>query len=376
MPALRPLPLPDSLRSLTQPLTIAGLFTLFAVGLSLRWIAPEHAIAGWLLLAMFTAGFLLHDAVASRHPRMGHALLALQPLPALGLIALTPRVGTASVLLVIWTAAIVMTWSPRRALFAVVAADIGVYLILRAAGHPSPLTLVLLYAGFQAFAALCAHYATTAERARDRLALVNADLLATRALLADSARDAERLRVARELHDVAGHKLTALTLNLRALASDPDMAARSEVRIAQQLAAELLGDIRGIVQAMRDSRGLDLATALRALAAPLPRPRLDLQIAPDVHIDDARTAETVLRLVQEALTNSARHADAETVAVRLHYDGAHLHIDINDDGRLRGPVREGNGLSGMRERVRDAGGTLDVQRSPQGSLSIAASLPR
>src|SRR3546814_18563567 len=79
----------------------------------------------------------------------------------------------------------------------------------------------------------------------------------------DAARDAERVRVARELHDVAGHKLTALTLNLRALAADPQLGAREEVPVSQQLARELLGDLRGVVQALRDPRGPDLAPALQ-----------------------------------------------------------------------------------------------------------------
>lgn len=363
------------LRSLLQPLNLAALCTLFAVALSLRWMPPEHVLAGWMLLATFTAAFLLHDLVAPRHPRLGHALLVLLPLLALLLIRLSPRVGTAQVLLVIWTVAIALEWSPRLALLAIVLADAGVYLILRKAGHPSPLTVVLLYTGFQAFAALIAHYARTTERARDQLARVNADLLATRALLADSARDAERLRVARELHDVAGHKLTAMSLNLRALAADPALAARPEVAIAQRMASELLADIRNVVHALRDAHGLDLATALHALAAPLPRPRLELDIGEDVRIDDPALADTVLRLVQEALTNSARHGDATRVCVTLRRDAATLGLTIEDDGRLRGPLREGNGLSGMRERVADRGGRLAFEPTARGALRIRAELP-
>jgi signal transduction histidine kinase len=295
---------------------------------------------------------------------------------ALALLWLAPRMGTAQILLVIWIVLLVVSWPPLLALAAALLADLAAWWLLRASGHDAALTVVLLYAGFQAFAALCAHYARSAERARDQLALVNADLLATRALLADSARDAERLRVARELHDVAGHKLTALTLNLRALAAEPALAARAEVGIAQQLAQELLGDIRGIVQAMRDSRGLDLATALRALAAPLPRPRLQLAIADDVQVTDAAAAEAVLRLVQEALTNAARHANADTLHVRLRRDGEGLAIEVEDDGRVRLPLREGNGLAGMRERLAVLGGRMRCEANPQGALRIAAWLPR
>lgn len=364
-----------SWRDLLQPLDLAGLLTLFAVGLALRWMPAEDLWLGWSLLAAFTLAFLCRGLCLRRSPVLGHLLLALMPVAAVLLVYLDPRKGVAQVLLVVWVAMVAALWPPRVVIGAVVVIDVAVYLVLRDAAHPAPLTVTLLYAGFQGFAALTAHYASTAERARDQLARVNADLLATRALLADSARDAERLRVARELHDVAGHKLTAMTLNLRALAADPAFAARDEVRLAQQLSGELLGDIRNVVQALRDTRGLDLVTALHALAAPLPRPRLQLDIAADLQVTDPATAETVLRVVQEALTNSARHGEAGTVHVRMQREGPCLRLDIEDDGRLRAPLREGNGLAGMRERIDAAGGMLSLSVGTRGALRIAAELP-
>lgn len=363
------------LRRLLDPADLAMLCALGAVALSLRYFTPEQLPTGMALLAAFTVTALLHETVSRRAARLGHALLVLQPLLGLALVALAPRVGIAQVLLVIWTAVIAISWPPRVALAAVVLVNLACYALLRAAGHIAPGTMILLYAGFQGFAAMFAHYARTAERARDQLARVNADLLATRALLADSARDAERLRVARELHDVAGHKLTAMSLNLRALAGDPAFAARPEVAVSQRMASELLTDIRNVVHALRDARGLDLATALHALAAPLPRPRLELDIGDDVHIDDPALAETVLRLVQEALTNSARHGDATRVRVALRCDAGALAVTIDDDGHLHAPLREGHGMAGMRERVAERGGRLAFDRTAHGSLRIQAALP-
>ena len=364
------------LSGILHPFTVAGLFTWGAVALSLRWFKPEQQVIAWCALLLYLLALLAHGLVRDRHRRSADALLWLEAICALALVWLDPGVGTAQVLLVIWTAQIAANWPPRGAIAAVVAADVVVYWIVRSAGHSSsPLTVVALYAGFQAFAALCAYYAVSAESARDRLALVNADLLATRALLADSARDAERLRVARELHDVAGHKLTALTLNLRALATDPAFTDRRELAVAQKMAAELLGDIRNVVQALRDSSGLDLGTALRALAAPMPRPSLQLRIDDDVHINDPAVAEAVLRLVQEAMTNSARHAEAGIVWVALARAGNCLSVKVEDDGYVRGTIREGNGLSGMRERLAAAGGTLALSTTARGALRIEASLP-
>lgn len=356
-------------------MTLAGVFTIGAVSLGLRFLPPDILPAAAAALGAYAAGFLLF-AVApdtwKRSRRIG--LVAMAGL-ALLLAWLTPRVGTAQVLLVVWVACAVNVLSPRWVIGAAVVLNTAFYTLLVHHDFGAPATMTLINMGFQALAGLCVHYARRAEDSRDALARVNADLLATRALLADSARDAERLRVARELHDVAGHKLTAMKINLRALASDPALAGREEVRIAQQLSTELLDDIRSVVQAMRDSRGLDLQTAIRALAAPLPRPALDLQIADGVQIADPAVAESLLRIVQECLTNAARHANADTLTVSLKNEEAGMHLHIEDDGRLKGRLCEGNGLSGIRERVAAMGGELRLGSSATGGLRVDVRLP-
>ena len=361
-------------RRLLEPLTLAGLFALGAVALVMHYVDRGHRAVGWALLAAFALGFLF--VVLSRC-RDGRMWLATAPMPllALALIALDPRPGVAPVLLVVWVAVGIGLWPARIIVPVALLADAAFWLILRRAGFDNAFLVMLINASFQVFAGLCVHYARSTELARDALARVNADLLATRALLADSARDAERLRVARELHDVAGHKLTALKLNLRALAADPALAAHAQIRLAEQLSGELLDDLRGVVRALRDSRGLDLETAIRALAAPLPAPALRLRIDPGVQVADPARAETLLRVVQEALTNAARHSHARVLDVHLAADGDGLCLHIEDDGRVRGPLREGNGLAGMRERIAAARGTLQLAIAPAGHLTIDARLP-
>jgi len=181
--------------------------------------------------------------------------------------------------------------------------------------------------------------------------------------------------VARELHDVAGHKLTAMKLNLRALASDPALAGRPQVRLSEQLASELLEDIRNVVQALPDSRGLELETALRALAAPLPQLRMQLNIGEDAVVRDPQLAETVLRIVQEAMTNAARHAGAATLWVELRREGSRLWLRIADDGQAPALLREGNGLAGIRERVAAVGGDLRIGRGVAGNLELTVEFP-
>lgn len=365
--------MPSLLRHLLRPLSLAGAVTVLVVGLSFG-VQRSDAGTSLLLLGVFLLLFVAHGW--ARLPTRVRAVAAvLQALLAVALIALQPRTGTAPVLLVVLVAQLAEHWPPRFVLAVALLANLAEYAVLRHSGFTQPLLVVLLYGGFQAFAALTAHYARSTALARDELARVNADLLATRALLADSARDAERLRLARELHDVAGHKLTAMRLNLRALAADPVLAGREGLQTAEQLSGELLSDIRQVVQSMRDDRGLDLDTALHALAAPFPRPRLQLQIADGVRVTDPRTAETVLRLVQEALTNAARHGEADNVWLTMTEEESRLRIDIRDDGQRAERIREGNGISGMRERLADVHGQLELARTEQGGMHLIARLP-
>ncbi|MEG2804960.1 histidine kinase [Stenotrophomonas sp.] len=366
--------MPTFLRTLISPLSLAGLLTIAAVGLSLGVPTDAGGALRWGLLGTFMAVFLAYDHLPARSP-LRLASDVLQMGIALWLAWLEPRVGTMPVLLVVLVAHLAEHWSPRAVLATAVALNVSLYLLLRQSGFNAPFLIVAIYAGFQAFAALTAHYARSAEQARDALSRVNADLLATRALLADSARDAERLRLARELHDVAGHTLTAMRLNLRALASDPALAGREPLQLAERLSAELLGDIRKVVQSMRDDRGLDLATALQALAAPFPRPGLRLRIAEQVRITNPLVADALLRLTQEALTNAARHGDADTVWLDIDKEDHCVRIDIRDDGQRAERIREGNGITGMRERLAALQGQLEVARTDRGGMHLTVRVP-
>lgn len=363
-------------KTLLEPMNLAALVTIAAIGATLVGLPRADWPLAYGLLLVFAALALPAES-ATLPAWMRHAALATMGIITLVLLWQFPRAGALPILTVIFAAMIAGSWPPWTVALALLAGNGVAWWILHRVGFSNALISVVLIACFQLFAVLTVHYARSAEASRDALALVNADLLATRALLADATRDAERLRMARELHDVAGHNLTALTLNLRALAADPALATREELRTAQAAAARLMGDIRGVVHALRESRGLDIATALQALAAPLPRPRLRLDVDEAVRIEDAATADALLRTVQEALTNAARHGSAGILHVQLRRHADALQLQIHDDApavRTSEPLREGNGLTGMRERIAALGGTVGFSREG-GGLRIEARLP-
>ncbi len=134
------------------------------------------------------------------------------------------------------------------------------------------------YAAFQLFAFGAARLAASEAAARRELSRVHAELLATQELFADAARTAERLRIARELHDALGHHLTALSIQLEIARNVATGRAQEPVEQAHALTKELLGELRSVVGAMREDQPIDLAGALRTLVAGIPRPRVHLDV--------------------------------------------------------------------------------------------------
>lgn len=360
---------------LFEPLNLVALATLAVVGYTmLRLEMPDRWYALLLVIAFGLLSVGMDLSPLDAHRSTTGFLLSFA-LGVLGILAcwFGAGAGTVQILLVLWVARASYYWPQRTLLIAAVALNVAVYFILSARGVRQPLLVTLLYACFQAFAAFLSTYSRRLEEARDHLMQVNADLLATRALLAETTRSNERFRVARDLHDVAGHKLTALRLNLRALAlARPD---QPELAVAEQLSADLLSDIRGVVHTLRAQEGLDVAPALAALAAPYDRPRVRVEMGDHVHITDARQAEAIVRCVQEALTNAAKHGDADSLTVTLRCDTGRLQLAITDNGRVLQHWAPGHGLQGMQERVEEAGGEVSIRASADGGMHIAASFP-
>ena len=185
------------------------------------------------------------------------------------------------------------------------------------------------------------------------------------------AKTAERERIARDLHDVLGHTLSLITvkseLAARLLPIEPERAAQELAEI-EATARRALSEVRQTVSGYR-AQGMEhevqeAAAMLRAAGIPLTErpatfPRLPAQ------------AEAALALIlREAVTNIVRHAGARTCSISLRVEGDATVLEVRDDGcGLAG--REGNGMRGMRERVADLGGQLQVHSGGGTSLRVA-----
>jgi signal transduction histidine kinase len=214
------------------------------------------------------------------------------------------------------------------------------------------------------------------QAVRTELALTNAELLASRELLAETSRTAERLRISRDLHDALGHHLAALSIQLDVAARRSEGAAADHIREAHAITRLLLGDVRDAVARLRQDADLNVATLIAPFCRDIGDLRIHLEIAEAATANDTKQAELIVRCVQEAITNTLKHAQARNLWVRIAQDDSGIDIQAHDDGRGVESMKLGHGLTGMRERFAQHGGRVDVTSGTTGGFGVHAMLPR
>jgi signal transduction histidine kinase len=235
------------------------------------------------------------------------------------------------------------------------------YLVMRFAwGEAEAAIMAVLYGTFHLFALLTARSAEEAATARDEAVFLNRELVATQHLLSEASRQSERTRIARDLHDLVGHHLTALSINLQIAERLTSGEAKEKIGESRALARLLLSDVRDAVSTLREESAVDFDKAVRLLVEQVPRLDISLDIQDGLAIDEFEVAESLLRCVQEALTNTLRHSGAKKSWIRVWQDEEGAHLEIHDDGQGSENVVEGNGLKGMRERLAHLKGSLDI----------------
>jgi signal transduction histidine kinase len=214
-----------------------------------------------------------------------------------------------------------------------------------------------------------------AEAAR-ALAGTNRELRSAQAIIASTARDAERLRISRELHDAWGHELTALGLQLEIASHVAEPGRANEhVMQAKGLARDLLTKVRDVVAALREAERCDLKDALETLAQSVPTPAIHVDVAPDVRVSPDQ-AHALIRCAQEAVTNAVKHSEASNLWLRVTQDGEGLRLVARNDGNVRrAATSPGTGLLGMQERIEHLGGRLAVQKDAGIGFTVDAWLP-
>ena len=223
---------------------------------------------------------------------------------------------------------------------------------------------------------------TGRKRAEESLRALTARLL--------QLQDDERRRIARELHDSAGQILVALDINLslvqknEGLAPNAANAVRESIALVQQLSKELRTTSHLLHPPLLDESGLP--SAVRWFVdgfAKRSKISVDLEIAPDLGRLPRELETTIFRMVQECLTNIHRHSGSPTANIRIALNSNHVSVAVRDRGKGMsadnyrnsfGPITPGVGIQGMRERVRQLGGHLQIHSGTSGT-TVRATLP-
>lgn len=277
----------------------------------------------------------------------------------------------------------VLTGAAAVAFLAAVAVlALGLHEGFTAAGIIGPVVGALVALGLGA-GVRALHRESQARRA------VIAELMATRSELAarerEVGREAERARLAGEIHDTVAQGLSSIGMLLHAAErSDPSHPAVDQIRLAREVAGENLTETRRLIAALRPAPldGVSLAGALRRVAEQVgtENPGLAVSVGGDLTADPpAELSAVLVRVTQEALTNAVKHGSPDQIRITLDHRPTSVQLEVHDDGcgfDTTAPRTAASfGLAGMARRVDDLGGTLEVESEVGGGTSVRAVLP-
>lgn len=363
-------------------------FAALAVWLSLGWQSLQALATGttlrgspvpalWLVpFAIFGISVVLAILVKLR-ASLHWSLLSIQLATVFAMATLRPG-GSWFIFLVIIAWQVAMAATPRKALSWVAvqtSALAGMVMILNPNADPNVFILGLSLV-LQLLFVFTAHALRAEMETARALDQANRELGAAHAIVANKVRDAERVRISRELHDAWAHELTALRLQLE-IASQVAEAGRAKDHVvrAKALAGALLGQVRDVVSTLREAESCDFRGSLEALAQGTPTLAIHVQISPDVRVGPEQ-AHALIRCAQEAVTNVIKHAQAANLWLLVTSDCEGVRLVARNDGKTReNSASSGSGLRGMRERMEALGGRLAVRSGSGFGFTIDAWLP-
>ena len=320
----------------------------------------------WLPVTGVTlAVFLLLYALANLRP-MRELLVYALAMAVLGYLTMLFNHSGGTTYIIFACALLAFYGAPRRS-FALIAGVVSVFVLEAIVLHwPWQVTVMMSMISIAVGGGNMAYWVNSQREAELRLSHDEVRRLAA---------TAERERIGRDLHDLLGHTLSLITLKLelsRKLFDRDTEAARREVEEAEKVARLALAEVRSAVTGIRAT---DLAAELASARLLLESSgiHLDYGSPPPLPADIERGLSLILR---EAVTNIARHARASRAEIEVRHEHGAVLLRVSDNGR-GGIGEDGNGLCGMRERVRALGGTLSIEsvRGRGTQLLVRAGLP-
>ncbi|WP_305444650.1 sensor histidine kinase [Alteromonas stellipolaris] len=350
---------------------------LFVSSSALYYAFSQYGVSShrpWLIVAVVVGIAACLSVVTRRDmplPKWRIPLLIAMYLLAVGGLFLLPY-SYLAIFLVIWSALLpyYAGWGTCLVVSVFAALPLGVIHTFYWQDPHAWLTAALFWT-FNLFAMMMSNVAIKEKSAREKSEALNRQLTSTQQLIHQAGRQDERLRIARNIHDVLGHHLTALTIHLQVASHKANAAGQDEVKAhvdkCHSLAKLLLSDVREAVSDIRENAPLDWQQAVRALFKDLPRPSLQLSIADNVSIEDVSTADILLRCAQESLTNTIKHTQSAHLYVTLEKNQEGYSLTLQDEQvPTAKTIQLGNGLIGMSERIEEAGGSVKFSFNKHG----------
>jgi len=228
---------------------------------------------------------------------------------------------------------------------------------------------------WQVFAFFGGWFAANEAINRRKVAHLNAQLLLAQNELAEKSRSEERLRISREIHDAIGHNLVALSLQLDIAERLTEPKKSSHIATAKRLAAQMLSEVRGVVSLLREPQEIDLHVALQTVSQSIPEPKIEVSISNDFVELPKQISTIVWRCLQEAVNNAVRHSRSANLWIDMSMQGQMCVITVADDGIGSASIIEGNGLTGMKERLNSISGTLSISSNQNKGFCLEISIP-
>jgi len=273
------------------------------------------------------------------------------------------RNNLSSILLVLIATQLAQIFTRVQALFILLLTNTGYYFILsQHSSHPFFTVLISLF--FQIFGFSAIEVMIRAQKDKEKLAEINQELLATRFMLRESSQRKERLRISRDLHDVIGHQLTALSLNLEVSSHKVPEEFKPMLKENLQQAKNLLADVREVVKEMRNEEQFDLIATLNGLIDQLPNCQLEVVNPPS--IKSLSLKRELVFCLQEGISNALRHGKADTLILDFEPVDNKLQISLKDNGHCDKGIAFGNGLTGMQERLAEFNGNIELLATSDG----------
>ncbi|MBA3577104.1 MAG: hypothetical protein H0W39_05780 [Sphingomonas sp.] len=353
-----------------------------AVSLALGWPVLQKFVTGtvpvsapWLVAFTLFGAAVLAAILLKLRPSVRWGLLCVQ-VAAVAAMAFILSWAMMSAFLIIVAWQVARTTGPVKALGWVGFQTLAVIGALALAPIPDLCWVLGKSFALQLFFVFAAQAVRIEAETARALAQTNRELRSAQAIITNNVRDAERLRISRELHDSWGHELTALGLQLEIATKVGEPArANDHVMQAKGLARDLLGKVRDVVAALREDERFDLNDALETLARSVPRPAVHVIISPGVQVSPDQ-AHALIRCAQEAVTNAVRHSEASNLWLQVSPDGEGVRLVARNDGSARPSASSpGSGLLGMRERLECLGGKLAVRTGAGFGFTVDAWLP-